>query len=93
MSNNDFKPIETTWGVMYLHKSREVWYTKYDYHNGKKIDCWIAYHTSRETRVDNLWCHDAISLGTVFTEGLAIKLCTDRVEKMELVRANKWVYA
>ena len=92
MSNNDFKPIETNWGVMYLHHSREVWYTKYDYCEGKKRDCWVAYRTSLERRVDNPWCHDATSLGTVLSEELAIKLCIARFDKMELIKSGKFLY-
>jgi hypothetical protein len=92
MSNNDFKPIETPWGVMHLHKSKTVWYTKYDYCEGKKRDCWIAYHTSIDSRVDNPWCHDAIGLGTVLSEELAINLCLARFDKMELIRSGKFLY-
>jgi hypothetical protein len=96
MSNNDFKPIETPWGVMYLHHSREVWYTHFDYDpRGKKKDCWMAYRTSRDWPSETPWCQDGTREGDSMgypTEEEAKTACLARYNKMALIKSGKFIY-
>lgn len=94
MSHKDFTAIDTHWGVMYLHHSRTVWYTRYDYDSdGKERDCWMAYRSGVNWPSATPWCQDGSRIGSqVLNEADAIKLCLDHYNKMELVRSGKFEY-
>ena len=94
----DFKPVETPWGVMYLHHSHSVWYTKFDYDpRGIKKDCWMAYRSSLSfpEEKENAWCFDGTREGDALgydTEEKAKAVCLARFNKMELIKSGKFIY-
>jgi hypothetical protein len=94
MSN--FKPIKTPWGVMYLHNSRTVWYTRYEYDaRGNKKECWMAYRTSMDHPSETPWCQDGMRIGDIHgydTEEKAKTACLAHFDKMTLIKSGKWIY-
>ena len=87
MSNKDFTPVKTYWGIMYLHKSRRVWFNwcKWKQH-------YNVYNTSRSYRVADPWMHDAIVLASVKSKDEAIKVCVDRDTLMTSLENRTFKY-
>ena len=87
MSNKDFTPVKTYWGIMYLHKSHRVWFNwckyKQKYH---------VYNNSMDYRVPNPWEYDAIVLASVKSKDEAIKVCVDRDTLMTSLENRTFKY-
>ena len=90
MSNQDFRPVETPWGLFYLHTNNRVWYVYYSeaerrggwgQPNLKIKGLWYAFFAPSDYKGEKPWTVNnwKINNKDMITEQEAIDACLEHL--------------